>query len=178
MSRTKPWGDYSRLLAGLPYDVQAQLYSHLEHRKDLDPGTLYRLPMLHSTARLQLLPGAQAIGVWRFLTLTATYGISVDFDNETGGSVAGATLVYPSEVNLSIDFNQGQTQWIGSNAEPCSLGALGDPSVSGPTRMDPIVAIRQDTWNLTLNADVALANAVFCRVNLHGVKIYSATGAI
>ena len=76
MPRRQPWGDFSRLLAGLPFDVQAQLYNQLRHRKDLDPAALSRLPQIHTSGRLNVTAGGQAVGAWRFQTLTAVYGIS------------------------------------------------------------------------------------------------------
>ena len=120
------WKPFGRVLAGLPYDVQAQLYSNLSRRRDIDPASLYRLPLVHTVPRVQIVAGGQAVAAWRMVTLSAVYGVSRSVDNETGGSVAGATLVYPSEINVQIDFNQGQTQWIGSAQEPCSLASFGD----------------------------------------------------
>lgn len=176
------WGAWSTLLAGLPYDVQAALYNRLHSRTDLNPASCYRLPLLFSTQRLTVAAGATATASWRFLSLTAVYGLSKTFDNETvqavgtTAGVSGLTAVYPSEVGLQINFNQGSTTWIGSNAEPAQLGIIG--SAESATRVDPIVATRDDVWDLTLAGDAALANNVFATVALHGVKIYNAGGAI
>ena len=178
MAARDRWHPWSTLLAGLPYDVQAALYNRLKPRTDLDPDTCYRIPLLFSTQRLTVAPGAATTSSWRFLSLTAVYGRSRAVDNETGGTVAGATLVYPSEVNIQISFNQGQTLWIGSNAEPCTLASIGDAGGLNATRVDPIVATRDDVWNLALTGQAGLANNVFSTVTLHGVKIYSAGGSV
>jgi hypothetical protein len=171
------WGRWSTLLAGLPYDVQAALYNRLAPRNDLTPDTCYRLPLLFSVNRLTIPVGGTATSSWRFLSLSAIYGISKTFSNETltaGNNLA--TLVYPDEVNIQVNFNEGATVWIGSNAEPCSLGSIGD---SGEvTRVDPIIATRNDVWDLTLTGQAGMLNAVFGTVTLHGVKIYNAGGAI
>lgn len=183
------WGRWSTLLAGLPYDVQAALFNRLAPRNDLNPDSCYRLPILFSTPRLTVNAGAATVSNWRFLSLTAVYGISKSFSNETvqaagvTAGVAGLTATWPDEVNIQISFNQGSTVWIGSNAEPCTLASIGsagggDLGGSGPTRVDPIVATREDQWTLTLTGQAALANAVFSTVTLHGTKIYNAGGAI
>lgn len=179
---TGRWGAWSTLLAGLPYDVQAALFNRLHSRTDLNPASCYRLPLLYSTSRLTVAPAATATDSWRFLSLTAVYGISKTFDNETvqaagvTAGVSGLTAVYPSEVNAQITFNQGSTTWIGSNAEPANLGIIG--SADTPTRVDPIVATRDDVWDLTLTGLAGLANNVFASMCVHGVKIYNAGGAI
>ena len=173
---TRNGQDWSQLLSGLPYDVQSALFNRLKDRTDLNPAACYRLPILFSTQRLTVNAGAQTTSSWRFLSLSAVYGISKTFDNETGGTVSAATLVYPSEVALNISFNEGATNWLGSAAEPCRLGSVGDPN--HVTRMDPVVATRNDVWDLVLTGDAGLANAVFSTVCLHGVKIYNAGGAI
>lgn len=171
------WGRWSTLLAGLPYDVQAALYNRLEPRTDLNPDSCYRLPILHAVPRLTVTPGGTSTSSWRFLSLSAVYGVSKSFSNETlnaGGNQP--TLVHPDEVNIQITFNQGATVWIGSNAEPCQLGSIGDANHT--TRVDPVVATRNDVWNLTLTGQAGLLNNVFSTVTLHGVKLYNAGGAI
>ena len=170
------WGQWSTLLAGLPYDVQAALYNRLKPRTDLSPHSCYRLPILHSVTRLTVAPGGTATNSWRFLSLSAVYGISKSFSNETGATSAGQTLAFPDEVNIQINFNEGATVWIGSNAEPCQLASIGD--AGHVTRLDPVVATRNDVWDLTLTGQAGLVNNVFSTVTLHGVKIYNAGGAI
>ena len=176
------WGRWSTLLAGLPYDVQAALFNRLQDRSDLNPASCYRIPLLFSTQRLTVNAGAATTSSWRFLSLTAVYGVSRSFENETGSAapanVSNLTPVYPSEVNIQISFNQGSTLWIGSAAEPCTLASIGKAGGLDATRVDPVVATMNDVWNLTLTGNAALANAVFSTVTLHGVKIYSAGGQV
>jgi len=182
MATTSRWGQWGTLLAGLPYDVQAALYNRLADRTDLRAAQCYRLPLLYSTTRLTVAAAGTAQANWRFLSLTAVYGLSKTFDNETvqaagvTAGMSGLTAVYPSEVDLQINFNQGATTWIGSQAEPAQLGILG--SAEAATRVDPICATRDDIWDLTLTGTAGLANNVFATVCLHGVKIYNAGGAI
>ena len=103
--------------------------------------------------------------------------MSKSFSNETLTGATGLTTpVYADEVNIQINFNQGATVWIGSNAEPCQLGSIGDANHT--TRLDPVVATRNDVWNLTLTGQAGLLNNVFSTVTLHGVKLYNAGGAI
>lgn len=179
---TGKWGRWSTLLAGLPYDVQAAFYNRLAPRQDLDPSMCYRLPYLTSIPRQTIAAGATSTASYRFLSLTAVYGISKTFDNETvqavgtTAGVSGLTAVYPSEVAVQISFNQGTTTWIGSTSEPCNLGVIGD--ANDITRVDPICATRDDVWEIFLTGDAGLANNVFSTVTLHGVKLYSANGAI
>ena len=78
--------------------------------------------------------------------------------------------------SFQINFNEGATVWIGSNAEPCQLASIGD--AGHVTRLDPVVATRNDVWDLTLTGQAGLVNNVFSTVTLHGVKIYNAGGAI
>jgi len=176
------WGRWSTLLAGLPYDVQAALYNRLQPRVDLNPASVYRLPYLTSIPRQTVAAGATNTASYRFVTLTAIYGISKTFDNETvqavgtTAGVSGLTAVYPSEVAVQISFNQGTTTWIGSTSEPCNLGVLGD--ANNITRVDPIIATNTDVWDIFLTGDAALANNVFSTVTLHGVKLYGANGSI
>jgi hypothetical protein len=180
MPQGQRFGEFSRVLAGLPYDVQAQLYAQLSHRRDINPDTLYRLPMIHATNRLTIAAGGTVQASWRISTLSAIYGLSASFSNETGtavpGNVSTATLAYRDEVTFQIQFNQGQTSWIGQAGEPVSLSSIGDGN--HVTRMDPIVAHRQDVWDLSVTGDAGLVNNIFTRMTLHGVQIYSASGAI
>jgi hypothetical protein len=175
------WGRWSTLLAGLPYDVQSALYERLKDRSDLRPQQCYRLPIIFSSQRLNVTVGGTANDSWRFLSLSAVYGISKSFENETifaggTGGISGVSLAYPGEVGINISFNEGATNWIGSASEPCSLASIGD--ANHVTRMDPICPARNDVWDLALTGDAAMVNAVFSRVTLHGVKLYNAGGAI
>ena len=170
------WGRWSGVLAGLPYDVQAVMFARLQFF-NLDPAQVYRLPLLVTTPRLALAVGGVANSSFTFQSLSAVYGISHQFDNETltaGNNLA--TLCYPSELQLQIQFNEGATTWLGSVQEPCRMSSIGD--ANSVTRVDPVIAARNDTWNVQVTADATLLNAVFETVCLHGVKFYNASGAI
>ena len=176
------WEGWGRLLAGLPYDVQAQLFSHLVNRRDLNPRQCYRLPLLFSCDRMTVTAGGTANSSWRFETLSAVYGVSNSFDNETyeavgtTAGVSGLSAVYPSECNLQITFNQGQTYWIGGTSNQAGLDAVG--TKDHVTRVDPIIAQRQDTWDIQIDGNAGLANTVYSRTTLHGVKIFGTGGAV
>jgi hypothetical protein len=170
------WGRWSGVLAGLPYDVQAVMFARLQFY-NLDPAQVYRLPLLVTTPRLALAVGGVANSSFTFQSLTAVYGISQQFDNETLTGATGLTTpCYPSELQLQIQFNEGATTWLGSIQEPCRMGTIGD--ANHVTRVDPVIAARNDVWNVQITADATLANAVFDTVALHGVKFYNASGAI
>ena len=168
MAITGNWGAWSEVLAGLPYDVQSRLYYTLANYQGVNPATCYRLPLLASTQRQAIAPGGQAVDAWRFTTLTAVYGISGTIENETvaaaGSGIANLTPVYGSEVAVQIDFNNGSTTFLGDK--------------NHTTRMDPVIAVQNDQWNVTWRGNAALLNGVFSAITLHGVKIYAATGAI
>ena len=110
------------------------------------------------------------------------YGISASFDNETVAAagvtagVSGLTPVYPSECDISLSFNQGQTFWLGGTSNLAGLDSIGDRD--HVTRVDPIIASRTDVWDTQVDGDAALANGIFTRVTLHGVKLYSVGGSI
>jgi hypothetical protein len=174
------WGAWSELLAGLPYDVQSRLYYTLSNYQGVNPASCYRLPLLASTQRQAIAPGGQAVDAWRFTTLTAVYGVSGTIENETVGAggigVSDLTPVYGSEVGVQIDFNNGSTTFLGTAQEPFFLSSMGDRNHT--TRMDPVIAVQNDQWNVTWRGNAALVNGVFSAITLHGVKIYAATGAI
>ena len=174
------WGAWTTLLSGLPYDVQSRLYYVLSNYQGVDPSTCYRLPLLSSTQRQTIPVGGQANDAWRFQTLTCVYGISATIENETVGGggvgVSDLTPVYGSEVAVQINFNNGATSFVGTAQEPAFLSNFGDPN--HVTRMDPVTAVKNDQWTIQWNGAAGLLNQVFSVVNLHGVKIYQANGAI
>lgn len=180
MATNSRWGNWTELLSGLPFDVQSRLYYVLSNYEGLNPASCYRLPFLSSTQRQQVAAGGQAVDQWRFVTLTSVYGISTSFSNETVGAggigVSDLTPVYPDEVNVNINFNNAATTMFGTAQEPCTLGSIGDRNHA--TRIDPITAVRNDTWNITWQGQAGLLNPIFSTVTLHGVKIYSASGAV
>ena len=180
MATNSKWGQWTELLSGLPYDVQSRLFYYLDNYQGLNPATCYRLPYLASTQRANIAIGGQAVDAFRFLTCTAVYGISGSLENETGSAapfnVSNLTAVYGSEVAVQIDFNNGATTWLGSAQEPFFLSSMGDKNHI--SRLDPIVAVKNDQFNVTWRGAAGLANAVFSTITLHGVKIYAASGAI
>lgn len=175
------WGKYSGIVAGLPWDVQAKVVGHLI-QANVNPSALYRLPLLFSTDRLSITAGGSVTGSWRYETLSCVYGISASFSNETNTNAAvtagmsGLSLVWPDEVDMQVTFNQGQTYWVGGSSNKCSLAAIG--SADHVSRLDPIMALKQDVWECQLDGQAGMANTVYSRVTLHGVKFYGATGGI
>lgn len=169
------WGKWSELLAGLPYDVQAIMSARLRFY-NLDPAQCYRLPLLVTTPRMTVAAGGTAQSSIQLTSLSAIWGLSQSFDNETGGTVSAATLVYPSELSLQVQLNNGATTWLGSTSEPCRMSAIGDSD--HVTRVDPVAGNQNDVWNISVTGDATLANTVFSTVHFHGCKFFNASGAI
>ena len=164
------FGQWTTVLSGLPYDVQASLYTYLMGANNIPPAqTVYRMPLLVATDRLTLTSGGSASGSFKYNALTVVYGLSSSFWVTGGVLTAERSLI-----DLKVTFNNDQTTWIGSNDQPCSLSSIGDGD--HPTRTDPLLAKRSDTWNVTLTAGT-LAATSYARVTAHGIQLYSTAGA-
>jgi hypothetical protein len=131
-------GPWAATLAGLPVDVQIQLYRQLSVRRDVNPGTVFQRPVVAETANLAAAAGGTATGSWRWQSMTCIYGISASQD--TAG-------IDRSECDLQIQSQNGSYPWLGTTDLPLSLASLADVSTGAQayTRIVPTVALRQET---------------------------------
>lgn len=164
------FGPWTAVLSGLPYDVQSTLYTYLMGANNIPPAqTVYRMPLLVATSRQTLASGGTAQASFKFNALSVVYGLSGSFFAAGGVSTVSRDLI-----NLQVTFNNGSTTWIGSSDQPCALSSVGDGN--HPTRLDPILAKRSDTWNITLTAGT-LAATSYSTITAHGIQLYSTAGA-
>ena len=166
------FGAWTAVLSGLPFDVQATLYTYLVGANNIpDARSVYRMPLLTCTSRLTITAGGNATGSFKFNALSVIYGLSASFQEES----TAITDVHRDEIDLKITFNNGSTTWIGSSDQPCSLSSVGDGD--HPTRLDPLLSKRSDVWNVTLTDSGTVAATAYSRVTVHGIQLYSTAGA-